>query len=79
MSTIHYHTVEHLDGFANSLMYPSGLMTLFLGAYMLVKPMPIIGGPLSDDDGGNNLFDKSSYPNSSKTYFDERNVGCRRC
>jgi hypothetical protein len=79
MSTIHYHTVEHLDGFVNYLMYPLGLMTLFLGAYMLVKPMPIIGGPISDDYGGHNSVDESSYPNSIKTCFDERNIGYRRC
>jgi hypothetical protein len=42
MSGIHYHTFEHLDGVLNYVMYPLGLVTLFLGAYVLVKPISII-------------------------------------
>jgi hypothetical protein len=70
MSIVHYHTIEHLDGFVNYVMYPLGLSTLFLGAYMLVRPMPMIGGPISDGDGGLHSSE-SSYPNSSKACFDE--------
>jgi len=38
MSLVHYHTLEHLDTTANYVMYPVGLMTVFLGAFILVKP-----------------------------------------
>ena len=79
MSTIHYHTVEHLDGFVNYIMYPLGLMTLFLGAHILVQPIPIIGGSIPDGDGENHPYEESSYPNSNATCFDERNIGYRRC
>ena len=38
MSGVHYHTFEHLSGDINLFMYPVGLSTLFLGAFILVKP-----------------------------------------
>jgi hypothetical protein len=79
MSSIHYHTVEHLDGFINYIMYPLGLATLFLGAYILVKPTSIIVGSLSDGDGTHQLFEEPPCPNSNATCFDERNGHYRRC
>lgn len=41
MSSVHYHTFDHLEGVTNYIMYPVGLITLFLGAYTLVKPKAI--------------------------------------
>merc|ERR1719401_423702 len=38
MSLVHYHTLEHLDTVVNYVLYPVGLMTVFLGAFILVKP-----------------------------------------
>jgi len=38
MSAVHYQTLDHLDGWWNVIMYPVGLGTLFLGAFLLVKP-----------------------------------------
>jgi len=38
MSSVHYHTFEHLSGVLNYIMYPLGLVTLFLGAFLLVNP-----------------------------------------
>ena len=38
MSLVHYHTLEHLDTVVNCIMYPVGLMMVFLGAFVLVKP-----------------------------------------
>ena len=54
MSTIHYRTFEHLDGFANYVMYPLGLVTLFLGAFTLVKPSAVVGRCISGE--------KEEYP-----------------
>eukprot|EP00578_Thalassiosira_sp_NH16_P028250 CAMPEP_0181095552 /NCGR_PEP_ID=MMETSP1071-20121207/10574_2 /TAXON_ID=35127 /ORGANISM="Thalassiosira sp., Strain NH16" /LENGTH=122 /DNA_ID= /DNA_START= /DNA_END= /DNA_ORIENTATION= len=51
MSSVHYHTFEHLDGIVNYLMYPLGLVTLFLGAFVLVRP-ETIGGCIGGGDGG---------------------------
>jgi hypothetical protein len=62
MSSLHYHTVEHLDGFINYVMYPLGLVTLFLGAYILIKPTSIIVSSLSDCDGTHQLFKESMCP-----------------
>jgi len=44
MSCVHYHTFEHLDGAINYFMYPIGLLTLFMGAFILVKPSAITSG-----------------------------------
>jgi len=38
MSATHYQTFDHLNGFINYTMYPFGLLTLFMGAFVLVKP-----------------------------------------
>ena len=44
MSCVHYHTFEHLDGNINYFMYPIGLLTLFMGAFILVKPSAVTSG-----------------------------------
>ena len=44
MSCVHYHTFEHLDGNINYFMYPIGLLTLFMGAFILVKPSAVTNG-----------------------------------
>ena len=41
MSSVHYSTFQHLDGIVNYVMYPLGLLTLFLGAFILVKPSTV--------------------------------------
>ncbi|KAL9179012.1 hypothetical protein ACHAXT_011985 [Thalassiosira profunda] len=38
MSCVHYSTFRNLDGWASFVMYPLGLLTLFMGAFVLVKP-----------------------------------------
>mmetsp|Transcript_39995 Transcript_39995/g.73211 ORF Transcript_39995/g.73211 Transcript_39995/m.73211 type:complete len:449 (+) Transcript_39995:225-1571(+) len=52
MSSVHYHTFDHLEGVSNYVMYPLGLMTLILGAFILVKPKAGAGGFLSEANGG---------------------------
>lgn len=44
MSCVHYHTFQHLDGAINYFMYPIGLSTLFMGAFILVKPSTVTSG-----------------------------------
>ena len=38
MSAVHYQTFEHLNGVWSYFLYPLGLATLFLGAFVLAKP-----------------------------------------
>lgn len=59
MSAVHYHTFEHLDGFTNYVMYPLGLGTLFLGAFILVKPRSEDSCRLIDDEGGHQSLKES--------------------
>jgi len=44
MSMVHYRTVEHLEGVVDCVMYPIGLVLLFLGAFILVKPKVAVEG-----------------------------------
>ncbi len=48
MSTVHYHTFEHLNGITNYIMYPLGLTMLLLGAFVLVKPEAKLKESLSE-------------------------------
>lgn len=68
MSSVHYRTLEHLDGVANYVMYPMGLATLFLGAFMLVKPASVVGRCISDGERGRGFLDDPAG-------FDRRNKG----
>ena len=66
MSGVHYHTFEHLSGVLNLFMYPLGLTTLFLGAFILVKPDAIVTGrycfnDIRMGDHHSSLSDESSY------------------
>ena len=51
MSSIHYHTFEHLEGVINYIMYPFGLGTLFLGAFILIQPSAVTAC-ISDEEKG---------------------------
>lgn len=77
MSSIHYHTVEHLDGVVNYVMYPLGLATLFLGAFILAKPTSITDIYISDDDGEHHSCEESSNTDLNGTCFDEKRVNIR--
>ena len=51
MSSVHYHTFEHLEGLINYIMYPFGLGTLFLGAFILIQPSAVTAC-ISDEETG---------------------------
>ena len=40
MAEIHYHTFEHLTGWIGYIMYPTGLVVLLIGIYLLVSDIP---------------------------------------
>lgn len=61
MSAVHYHTFEHLDGITNYVMYPAGLVTLLLGAFVLVKPKSKDCSRVTDcDEGHHSLKERLS-------------------
>ena len=37
MATAHYNTFQELEGLVNDILYPSGLMILMIGVYLLVR------------------------------------------
>jgi len=52
MAAVHYNTFEELDGVINSVLYPSGLLLLMGGVYMLVKESCESGGDEDDNSMG---------------------------
>jgi hypothetical protein len=60
MSAVHYKTFDHLDGITNCMMYPLGLATLILGAFVLVNPKSNDGCHVTDCDGGHPSLKESS-------------------
>ena len=80
MSGVHYHTFEHLSGVLNLFMYPLGLATLFLGAFILVKPDAIVTGrycfnDIRMGDHRSSLSDESSYLVLNTTVPDVHDAG----
>ena len=74
MSSVHYHTIEHLEGVSNYIMYPLGLMTLFLGAFILIEPAAAAGGYFCGHVGEINASAEEAMP----TYSDLNDAGSER-
>lgn len=79
MSSVHYHTFEHLNGVINYIMYPFGLMTLLLGAFVLITPKAAGGYlSLSRYNGEDSMVEESSYVDLNPPRLDRRNDGVSR-
>jgi len=60
MSVVHYSTFQHLESLWNTILYPTGLLVLMGGVYVLVKAVKDVPQHDDDDDDGlNNGVDRS--------------------
>lgn len=80
MSCVHYHTFYHLEGINNYIMYPMGLITLFFGAYILIKPTAA-AARLSWKDDNDDMSEEGQPTHLDLDYTAsrrEKERGCRQ-
>jgi len=60
MSAVHYNTFQNLESIKNWIMYPTGLIILMLGVFILVRKTTETG--IDDSDAHLPFADKSVHP-----------------
>ena len=57
---IHYHTFQNLTGWIGYIMYPTGLVVLLIGIYLLVSDISDLDFPQQDSDASDDQTSSST-------------------